>query len=209
MHAKHTLPLSIKIPYLVFVLVWFPVYWAKNGPANFLWGSDLALILTGIALWTESRLLASMTAVGVLVAELAWNGDFLGRMFFGIDAVPGPGTAYMWDAAKPIWLRGLSLFHVALPVVTLWLVYRLGYDRRALLWETLLAWIVLPLSFWIGGPEKNINWTYGFGHEPQTWLPDPHYLAFIMVLFPLAVFLPTHLILKQVFSSAPARTEPD
>ena len=189
----------VRIPFTLFVLVWFPIYWVNNGPANFLWGSDLALILTAIVLWSESRLLASMTAVGVLVAEIAWNGDFLGRILFGIDAVPGPGTAYMWDAAKPIWLRGLSLFHVALPVVTLWLVYRLGYDRRALLWETLLAWIVLPLSFWIGGPEKNINWTYGFGHQPL-------YLVFIMVLFPLAVFLPTHLVLKRLFSPGPART---
>lgn len=31
------------------------VYWVRYGPANFLWFSDMALIVTAIALWTETR----------------------------------------------------------------------------------------------------------------------------------------------------------
>jgi len=191
----------LKFAYTLFVLVLVPAYWQENGPVNFLWGSDLALLLTLVAIWSENRLLASMTAVGVLVPELAWNVDFVLRIVIGVDAVPGPGTAYMFDAREPVWLRGLSLFHVFLPVVVLWLVYRLGYDRRAPLWETFLAWLVLPLSYVAGGPVRNINWTYGFGHEPQDWLPEPAYVGFLMLLFPLAVFWPTHELLKRVMPS--------
>lgn len=192
----------VGIPYTLFVVVLVPVYWIENGPVNFLWGSDLALLLTLVALWTRSRLLASMTAVGVLVPELAWNIDFALRIVFGAGAVPGPGTAYMFDAGKPVWLRGLSLFHVFLPVIVIWLVHRLGYDRRAPLWETFLAWLVLPLSHVAGGAERNINWTYGFGHEPQTWMPEPAYVLLLMLLFPLVVFLPTHALLKRVMPRA-------
>ena len=162
--------LWLKAPYTLFIAFMIPVYWIHHGPTNLLWGSDIAIITMLFAVLLHGRLLASVMAVSVLVGEFAWNIDFLGRLLFGIDAVPGPGTAYMWDASQPLWLRLVSLFHVALPVLLLWSLYRFGYDRRALLWGTLFAWVILPVSWFVGGPEKNINWTYGFGSEPQAWV---------------------------------------
>jgi hypothetical protein len=41
-------------------------------------------------------------------------------------------TAYMFDGAKPLFLRGLSLFHGWLPFFLVYLVARLGYDGRGL-----------------------------------------------------------------------------
>lgn len=55
--------LWVKISYTAFVLVLIPIYWKHWGPANFLWFSDIALILGVPALWLESSLLASMMAV--------------------------------------------------------------------------------------------------------------------------------------------------
>ena len=191
--------LWLKAPYTLCMAFMIPVYWIHHGPTNLLWGSDIAIITMLFAVLLHSSLLASVMAVSVLVGEFAWNIDFLGRLLFGIDAVPGPGTAYMWDASQPLWLRLVSLFHVALPVLLLWSLYRFGYDRRALLWGTLFAWVILPVSWFVGGPEKNINWTYGFGSEPQAWVSQPAYLAIIMVAFPLCVFLPTHLLLRRLF----------
>lgn len=40
-------------------------------------------------------------------------------------------SADMFEASPPRYLRALSLFHVPLPIGLLWLVTRLGYDRRA------------------------------------------------------------------------------
>jgi hypothetical protein len=154
------------------------------------------------ALWFENSLAASMMAVGVMLTELAWNVDYVVRLIFGVDAIPIGGTRYMFDGDSEIWLRGLSLFHVFMPIVVLWILYRLGYDKRALRWETLLAWLVLPLSYVIGGPERNINFVWGFGVEPQGWMPGPAYLALLMALFPLLVFLPTHLALSRLFPDA-------
>jgi len=41
----------VKIIYTLFVCILVPVYWRYYGPANFLWFSDLALLLTWAALW--------------------------------------------------------------------------------------------------------------------------------------------------------------
>jgi hypothetical protein len=65
--------------------------------------------------------------------ELGWNLDFLvGGRLTGL-------AAYMFDRRMPLHLRSLSLFHVALPPLLLWLLRRLGYDRRALLTQTALT----------------------------------------------------------------------
>ena len=195
---SQVIPLWLKIAYAGFVCVLVPVYWRRYGPANFLWFSDIALLVTVPALWLENALLASMTALAVLLPELVWNLDFLVRLSTG--SPPIGLSSYMFDREIPRWLRGLSLFHVGLPPLLLWMVYKLGYDERALITQSLLAIIILPLSYWAGGPEKNINWVYGFGEKPQTRIPPLWFLVFLMLMFPLVIYLPTHFILYRIFS---------
>jgi hypothetical protein len=169
------------------------VYWHAYGPTNFLWLSDIALGLTLAALVTGSRLLASMTAVGVLALELAWTIDFLsGGRLIGI-------AAYMFDSKLPLYLRGLSSFHLALPPTLLFLVYEFGYDRRALIYQTLLTWAVLMVTYLTTDPAQNINWVFGPGSKPQRVLPPLLYLALEMAIIPVCVFLPTHLLLDHFF----------
>jgi hypothetical protein len=76
-------PLWIKIAYTLFVCVLVPVYVRHYGPANFLWFSDVALLVMVPVLWIESRLVASMMALAVVLPELAWNLDFFGRLLTG------------------------------------------------------------------------------------------------------------------------------
>ncbi|MCL5668995.1 MAG: membrane-associated protein [Gammaproteobacteria bacterium] len=193
------IPLWIKISYTLFVAVQAPVYWIYHGPANFLWGSDIALLVMVIALWRESPLLTSMMALAVLLPELLWNLDFFSRLLAGRDVIGLDATGYMFNPAQPPWLRGLSLFHVFLPLVIVFMLYRLGYDRRALLATTALCWVVLPATYLFTEPERNINWVYGWSNQPQTWLPPLVYLAGLMLLVPLLVYLPTHSVLRKTF----------
>lgn len=204
-----TIPLGLKLPYTVFVCVLVPAYWVEYGPANFLWGSNIALFVILVALWTGNRLLPSMMALGVLLPETAWIVDFAVRLVLGENAMPIEGTRYMFAADIPLWIRGLSLYHVALPAVLVWLLYRFGYQRRALFWQTLLAWLVLPLSYLVGDPSASINWVHGFGDEPQTAIPGPAFVALLMVLFPGALYLPTHLLLRGLFSEPHERAAGD
>jgi len=108
----------------------------------------------------------------------------------------------MFDSRAPRWLRALSLFHVVLPVVLFALVVRLGYDRRAWLFQTLFAWVWLPLTFVLTGPDDNVNWVYGPGHHVQTVMPRWLYLILMMMLFPLVFYLPVHLTLSRLLGRA-------
>ena len=187
------IPLWIKIAYTLMVAVIVPVYLAYYGPANFLWFSDVALVVTGVGLWLENPLLVSMMTVGVLLPELLWNVTVFTRLVTGIRV---SGLAdYMFDTRIPKWIRALSLFHVVLPVLMLWMLHRLGYDPRALPAQTALAWVILPLTYAVTKPEDNINWVYGPGARPQRQISPPLYLAFLLIFFPLIVYVPTHLLL--------------
>lgn len=192
------LPLWFKLVYTIFVMLLVPVYWFEHGPTNFLWASDIALLVTVVALWRENRFLVSTMAVGVLLPELLWNIDFFARLITEGDGVLWfEATRYMFNPDIPLYVRGLSLFHVFLPAVLIYSLLRLGYDSRGLLAQCLLAWLVLPISYFFTDPTRNINGVFGFGDTVQTAMPGELYLLLLMLLYPLLLYTPTHLILKK------------
>ena len=195
--GSEQIPLWLKIFCTLFVCMLVPVNWSQYGPGNFLWFSDIALLTTVLALWLESPLLASMTALSVVLLEIAWTTDFFGRLIGG-PAVSGL-SEYMFDPKIPLVIRAISLFHIALPILLLWMLYRLGYDSRAFVAQTILAWVVLPLSYLLTKPSDNVNRVYGLGEKPQTWMPAPAYVVLLMILFPAVVYAPSHFLLKKIF----------
>jgi hypothetical protein len=204
------IPLWVKLAYTAFVAVLVPFYWRAYGPTNFLYYCDVALLMTLVALWTEWSLLASAPAVGILIPQALWQVDFLGsavgRPLVGL-------TAYMFNPDLPLFTRGLSFFHFWLPLFLLWVLARLGYDRRAFLTWTAIAWVLMPVCYFLlpgppappppaEGPNApvNVNYVYGLSDEkPQEWMPPLAWLALLMAGLPACVFLPTHLILRKVY----------
>src|SRR5207249_7309937 len=148
-------PIGLKVVYTLFVCILVPVYWRSYGPANFLWFSDIALLVTLPALWLEDCFVASTQAVSVGLLELLWLLDFVGRLATGTHLVGI--SRYMFDSSIPYRLRALSLFHVWLPFMLLWLVWRLGYDWRGWPAPTVLALAVLLVCYFATAPSKNIN----------------------------------------------------
>lgn len=193
------LPLWLKLLYTAFVLVLVPIYWLELGVSNFLWGSDIALLLMVFGLWRESRFLISMLAVGVLLPECMWILDYGSHLVVGQDVFGLNATGYMFSDEMSYLVRGLSLFHLFLPLVILYALRRLGYDHRALLAQIILTWLVLLASYLLTEPAKNINWVFGITETPQTWMPGMIYLLLLLVLYPLLVFWPTHLLLRKIF----------
>jgi hypothetical protein len=200
---RRRIPLWLKLAHTAFLAVLVPVYWTapKYGPANFLWFSDIALFVLLFALWLESPFLASTQAVSVGLLETAWVLDFLLALILGKS--PFGMTAYMLDPKRDLFIRGLSLFHVWMPPLLVWLVWRLGYDRRALLAQTALCWVVLPVSYFVSSKEANINWVFGPGGEPPEWLAAPRFLFGLMLFLPICVYLPTHFLLRRFFPQRP------
>ena len=195
--ARHHVPVALKIAYGAATPVIGVVYARCYGASNFLWLSDIALGLTTAAVVTEKPLPASIAAVSVLPLELAWNADFVaGGRLTGL-------AGYMFDRKLPRWLRALSLFHVALPPTLLWLLRKFGYDRRALVIQYGITWIVLPLTYAVTDPGKNINWVFGPGARPQNRIPPLLYLGLVMIAFPLLAHLPTHLAMRRLSPATP------
>jgi len=187
-------PLWLRLAVTGFVATLVPVYWHHYGPGNFLWFSDIALFAVFATLWTGRRLPYSMMAVGVLPLEIFWTLDFLTGG--GLGGLAG----YMFEAERPLYLRALSLFHLFLPPIIVWMLIRDGYDRRALRAQTLLACVVLPLSWWVTDPADNINWVHGLGPGVEVPVAPLVYLGAYLVLLPVIVFLPTHYLLRRLFA---------
>jgi hypothetical protein len=205
------LPLWLKVAYSAFMVVLIPVYWHYYGPTNFLYFCDIALILTLVGVWIESPLLISMCAVGILAPQVLWVADFLGNMF----GVPLVGmTDYMFNAQSSRFLRGLSLFHGWLPFLLLFLVWKLGYDRRALVAWTGLAWVLILICFFFMPPPQpepgllpvNINYVWGPSDNlAQTWVSPGLWVAGLMIGLPVLLFAPVHFALRRLM---PAAEEP-
>ncbi len=183
-----------------------PVYWQAYTPVNFLYFCDVALLVTLAALWLECGLLASMQAIAITLPQLLWQVDFLSyalvRVHFPIDL-----TGYMFDPQKSLFLRGLSFFHFWLPILLWWMVWRLGYDRRALGWQIVLSTAVLLASYWLTpvpfNPHLgNVNKVYGPSEEaPQTWMPPLMWLGLLIVAMPVCIYVPTHFVFRWLFRS--------
>lgn len=197
------IPMPIKLAYTAFMAVLLPVYLSQYGPTNFLYFCDQALLLALVGIWIESPLLISLCAVGILAPQLLWIIDFLGTAI----GVPITGmTGYMFDPSKSLLLRGLSGFHGWLPLLLVYLVARLGYDRRALpIWSALAVATLLVCYFLMPGPRPdagltpvNINYVYGFSDAvPQDWMPAWTWLAGMIVVLPALLFWPSHLMLRH------------
>lgn len=202
--ARGRVPLWLKLAYTAFVAVVLPIYWKQYTPFNFLWFCDVALLTTLAGLWLESPLLFSMQATAIVLPQFLWQVDLMAHLFTGYN---GLGlSAYMFDPTIPLFIRALSLFHFWLPLLLLWLVWRLGYDRRALLAQTLYGWLVLVLCFLlvhdIAAPAGNVNKVLGWSDAAaQTAMAPWLWLLVLMAAIPACIYTPTHLLLRRVFAA--------
>jgi hypothetical protein len=204
------LPVWAKLAYTAFVLVLVPFYWKAYGPTNFLYFCDMALLLTVVAMWRESALLASACAVGIVLPQILWMVDFLTTLV----GWPLTGmTGYMFNEGIPLFARFLSFFHFWLPLVLVWLVKRLGYDGRGLFVWWALAWVAMWVSYlYLPAPPApagnpglpvNVNYVYGVNDTaPQTWMPAHAFFGLMLAALPALIWTPSHLLFKRLFKAA-------
>lgn len=188
------IPLWLKIGWTVWVIAWFPLYWRQYGLQNFLFFCDLGNLLLMLALWLESPLIFSWQATGLLLLQILYSIDLAGAFITGLHIVGG--TEYMFDTNIPLMIRLLSLFHVVTPPLLLWGVWRLGYDRRGWLFQTLTAWVVVPINY-LWRPQFDVNWARGPFFREQHAMPGPLYLLVYLVVITAVVYFPTHLLLQR------------
>jgi hypothetical protein len=183
------IPLWLKIVWTACVIAWIPVYWRQYGPQNFLFFCDLGNLFITVGLWIESALIFSWQATGLLLFQTLFAIDLAGTLITGRNLIGG--TEFMFDPKVPLPIRLLSLFHVVTPPLLLWAIRRLGYDRRGWKFQTLTAWIVVPINyFW--RPQYDVNWARGPFFREQHALPGVFYLLIYLIVVPAAIYYPTH-----------------
>ncbi|MBI5367027.1 MAG: hypothetical protein HZA54_08315 [Planctomycetes bacterium] len=203
--APRGLPRAALVATACFFVLWVPAYLDYYGWRNFLWLCDVALILTCVGTWRRSPLLLSSQLCSNLLVGLLWAVDFGGGLVSGKHLIGG--TEYMFQADLPLGIRSISLFHLILPFYLLWAVGRVGYDPRGWRLQTAITMVLLPATWLLTPDWKNQNWVYGLGGAGhiQTTLPPLLYLAAVMAWYPLAFYLPTHLLARRLYARRPDR----
>lgn len=181
---------------LLWMIVWLPAYFRVWGWSNLLHLCDVAVILSFVGIWLANPLLLSSQAVSSVAAGILWVSDVGWRLATGRFLIGG--TDYMWDARYPLWVRLLSTFHLGLPLVLLWTLRKVGYDKRALGLQAAIAAILLIISRFFA---EDLNMNYAF-RDPvfhRAWGPAVAHLAFIFMVIVAAIYWPTHLLLARLF----------
>jgi hypothetical protein len=189
---------------LLWMLVWLPAYFRVWGWANLLHLCDVAVILSFLGIWLGNSLLLSSQAVGALAAGLLWLLDVGSRLVAGRFLIGG--TDYMWDAHYPLWVRLLSTFHIGLPLVLLWTLRKVGYDRRAFALQSAIAAVLLVISRFLD-PALNMNYAFSDPLFHRVWGPAGAHLVVILIPLIVLIYWPTHRLLLATFRSSAAAKE--
>ncbi|MGC2331675.1 MAG: hypothetical protein WA581_09500 [Candidatus Acidiferrales bacterium] len=193
------LPLWIRWVAALWLVFWFAVYWRSWGPLNFLHLCDIAEILACIGFSADNALLISSQAVASPLVDIAWALDAGWTFVFGHHLIGG--TEYLFDPSHALWVRLLSLFHLVLPVLLLWAVHRLGYDRRGFPLQLGIAFVAFVASRFAPAAQ-NINYAFTDPFFHRSWGPAPVHIVVIFLFMLVVPYLPTHLVLKRLFRPA-------
>lgn len=205
--------------YTAWFALWASSYLWFYGPRIFLWLCCLANVAVLVGLWARRpEPFISAAAVAVLGAHLVYVADFAARLSLG-DKHEGP-TRYLFDPTYPLYIRGLSLFHVWMPLLLLILMRRFGYERRVLFPFLLFASVLFPVSWFAADPahltndrdapqvagvsfdrDYNINRVHGLLDRPDTRGPITSVTS-AWACYLVLLVAPVHLALRKLMPEA-------
>jgi hypothetical protein len=192
--STRKLPAALRWGAVVWLLVWTPTYWLRWGPANFLHLSDISVFLSCAGFFFESPLLVSSQAVASPAVDAVWTLDWLWHLVFHRPLLGG--TEYMFDARYPLWVRLLSLFHIALPLLLLWAARRIGYDRHGWILQAAVALPVFIASRFTN-PALNMNFAFTDPFFHSQWGSARIHILVVFAFMVVVVYLPTHFVLSR------------
>lgn len=188
---------------LLWLLVWLPTNLKAWGWENMMHFCDVGAIVACVGIFMQIPLLFSSQAVGSLLVGILWGLDVSWRLVTGHHLVGG--TEYMWDTNYALWIRLLSTFHLGLPLVLLFAMRKMGYDPRALAFQSAIAGALLIFSRFLP-PELNMNYAFRDPLFHRAWGPAPVHLTVIFAGTVALLYWPTHLLLRRMFPPAGAAT---
>ena len=194
------MPLALRLLFWIFVLAWVIVYASYYPLANFLWTCNVGLLLAalGVALG-DNRFILSVCLIMVALPDLLWTIDFTTAWLTGEH--PLGGTAYMFDSKIPRLVRLFSLEHFLLTPILIGLLWRQGYEPRALPVTIILVLALYYLTYWLADPATQVNWVWGpFGRQ-QSIMPQTIYPLFAALVFSVIFLVPSHWLARWLLKS--------
>lgn len=163
-NPKH--PFSgITLALLVFFLIKSNLFfWVKGDNLGeiFLWYCNASLLILALGFWRNSPILVGAVFVTAIPAQSAWIFDFIMNLF-GSNYALNRLSIFETYAESPSFLNGLSIFlsilaHGILIPLSSYGVWKLGLNFKSFFF---FYWfylpILLPISYWVGNPQNNIN----------------------------------------------------
>lgn len=202
--AHSSIPLTARLGFTAWMVFWVTVILNNQGPQNFFWLCNMAQFIVLYAVWRRNRLLLASQAGVVCLVGLGWTLDFLIALVLGGQSPTG-FTAYMFSDELSLLARATSLYHIGLPPFLLWLVWRVGYDRRGPWLQSLIGVVGVVGAWLFTEPYRNVNWVWQpFGVE-QVWMPDALWVLVLIVAYPLVLYFPGHYLLQFIIRRLPAK----
>jgi hypothetical protein len=182
---------------LVWLAVYLPTYGAAYGFWHFFQLCNAGVLIACAGILLRNRLLLSSQFLALSCIAVVWISDMAARLLFG--RFLNGGTAYMWDSNLSALVRILSLYHLALPLVLLWFVIKLGYHKQAWIAQSAIAAGSWLIGLFIAPAAENINYLYYWPNQPsQAQLSLGHAGAMFITLV-LLVYWPAHQMFLRWF----------
>jgi len=184
----------------LWVAIYLPSYALAYGWANFLFLCNIGILIAALGIWLGHRLLLSASGVASIFIGVVWIIDFSGKLLTG--HAPLGVTAYMWDPQYPLFTRMLSLYHAIWPLLMLYLLGRIGYDRRGWRLQGAIALPLIVAGRFAGGPAENINFAWTDPVWGMQLGPTPIHLATIAAATLFVLYGASHRILIRLVGEA-------
>jgi hypothetical protein len=180
---------------LSWLALYLPVYTQAYGVWHFFQLCNAGLIISCFAILSRQQLFISSQALGSSGIGLFWVADQLA--WIGTGQPLHGGTAYLWQSSIPPLARILSIYHVVLPLILLWIVYRRGYERRAWLLQcSILAGTGL-IGVWFAPATENINYVFYWPDETVSYTISWPRLITMFLVVSCALYWPLHRLLMH------------
>lgn len=184
-----------RVAVVAVIVAWAMGYASYYPPENFLWTCNLGVLLTAAAVAIRSRLTLSAVLIVVALPDIGWTLDVIWRSVAGNHLIGG--TEYMFDERIPIVIRLLSFEHLLLAPLLVTLLWRRGYDPRALYWAAPVLFMLYYVTYLVADPAWEVNWVYGLFGTPQTFMPPGLYPLVAAMIFVTVILLPGHFLARK------------
>lgn len=164
------IPPALKLAFAIYMMWHVSLGWAQAGWPSLLWVCGLGLEVLFLAVLFESPLLATAVLIGAVPAQFVWGSDLLAGFLLG--STPFNFTDWMFNPSVAADTKIRTLYHVWAPLLTLWLVSRTGFHKRAKTLVLVASVPVLLISAWVRSrPELGMLDNFNLVDNPASFPP--------------------------------------